>query len=106
MDKRVEIAIESMLTSIKEPKSLAEIANQVHLSISHFSWLFKLETGQSPGRYFMFLRMHRASELLANSTRNIKQIMDDVGFTDKSDFVRSFKKAFCISPSRYREHRN
>jgi AraC-like DNA-binding protein len=49
--------------------------------------------------------MEKAAELLVTSNLSVKEVMGKVGFNDKSDFVRSFKKAYGVTPSEYREGR-
>jgi two-component system response regulator YesN len=104
MDQRVEMVIDFMIANLKQPPPLLTIARKVNLSPSHLSHLFGQETGQSPGNYLMMLRMRRAAELLRGSAL-VKEIMDAVGFKDKSNFLRSFRKAYALSPSEYRAKR-
>lgn len=102
-DKRVNKAIKLMTTDLKRPLTLSETARRVSLSVSHLSYLFRSEIGQSPARFVMTARMNRAAELLLNSNFSVKEIMDAVGFADKSDFNRTFKRFFGRSPTAYRE---
>ena len=102
MAERVKMAIELMKANLKEPLSLSQAAREAKPSASHLSQLFRTAIGQSPGRYLMILRLQRAAELLVDSTRSVKETMHTVGFKDKSNFVRSFKKAYGLSPSAYR----
>ncbi len=103
MDERVKTALELMTANLKEPLPLSRIARRVGLSVAHLSHLFKMEIGQPPGSHHMKLRMEKAAELLADPTLSVKEIMDAVGFRDKSDFVRSFKKAYGVAPSAYQK---
>jgi AraC-like DNA-binding protein len=81
---------------------LCELARFTHVSVSHLGHLFKIETGISPGQYLMTLRMQKARDLLSGSTMSVKRVMFEIGFNDKSNFVRSFKKAYGLTPSEYR----
>lgn len=78
------------------------LAKAVGLSTPYFSQLFKLETGVPLGEYLIRLRMERAGQLLATTFMSIKQIMADVGYYNKANFGRSFKKRFDVTPSEYR----
>ena len=104
-DKRVSKAIFLMTADLRRPLTLAETAQRVGLSVSHLSYLFKRETGQSPLRYVMTERLKRSAEFLTTSQLSIKEIMDAVGFADKSDFNRTFKRYFRQSPSAYRKQK-
>ena len=103
MDNRVKTVIELMTANLDQPLWLSEIARKVKLSVPHVSHLFRTETGNSPGRYLMMLRMQEAARLLAKPNLSVKEVMTKVGFNDKSNFVRSFKKAYGMTPSASRE---
>jgi transcriptional regulator GlxA family with amidase domain len=105
MDDRVRKAVDFMTTNLKDPLPLSMIARKVNLSVSHLSHLFRQETGHAPGSYLMTLRMQSAAELLSNPDFSVKKVMDKVVFKDKSDFVRSFRKAHGAAASAYREIR-
>jgi AraC family transcriptional regulator len=50
-------------------------------------------------------RLRRAAERLAGTRDPITEIALDVGFDDLSNFIRSFRAEFGVSPSRYRTSR-
>jgi len=102
MDERVKKAIAFMATHLDQPPSNPTLARLAKLSESYFNFLFRSETKLSPGNYLMRLRMQKAAELLTESQLSVKQVMSKVGFHDKSNFVRSFKKEYGRSPSDYR----
>ncbi len=102
MSPKTQVVVEFMKANLHQKLSLSEMANSVNLSRSHLCYLFKTQTGMSPGKYFFMLKMQKACELLATSPLNIKQIMAIVGYNDKSHFVRHFKKAYGLTPSQYR----
>jgi transcriptional regulator GlxA family with amidase domain len=104
MDHRVKKAIDFMTANLKAPLPLSKIARKVRLSVPHLSHLFRTETGHSPGQYLMVLRMQEAAKLLSNPNLSVKEVMTRVGFGDKSNFVRSFKKAYGMTPSGYRQN--
>src|SRR5882724_8070588 len=99
MDQRVKIAIGSMTSNLDQALSIPEIARRVKLSVPHLSHLFRADTGKSPGQYLMMLRMQEAARLLTGFNLSVKEVMAKVGFGDKSNFVRSFKKAHNMTPS-------
>jgi methylphosphotriester-DNA--protein-cysteine methyltransferase len=47
----------------------------------------------------------RAVERLEGSTRSVKETMNAKGFKDESDFLRTFKNAYGVASSTYREKR-
>lgn len=107
VDPRVQEIIDSMNDDLRRDLSLTEMAGFACLSPSRFSHLFKVGTGESPGRYLKQLRMERAIELLETTSMKIKDIRDTVGVGDASHFVREFKKLNGASPTEYRlQHRH
>lgn len=61
---------------------------------------------QSPQEFIRTLRLKRAQQLLAQSTDTIAEIAFQVGFLEPTNFSRSFKKQFNLSPSAFREQQN
>ena len=93
-----------MDASLDEGISVGKLAAVVKMSESHFSRLFKGNTGFSPSQYFIRLRMSKAQELLRETTKHIIEIGMDVGYTSPSHFAHVFRKETEISPHEYREN--
>lgn len=102
MCPRTNVVIDFIKSNLHRKISIAELSKIAGMSSSHLGHLFKIETGLAPGQYLMRLRMSKARDLLKESRLSVKQIMFAVGFNDKSDFVRSFKKTYGLRPSDYR----
>ncbi|MDA0992173.1 MAG: AraC family transcriptional regulator [Proteobacteria bacterium] len=99
----LESIIEYMHAHLNEPLRLEDFASEAGLSVSHFSELFRSQTGQSPMAYFIHLRMRLACRLLDLSHKPIKVVAIETGYRDPYYFSRVFKKAMGISPEKYRE---
>jgi AraC-like DNA-binding protein len=98
-----------MMDYIKENianKSLnsAMIAEQFNLSINYTRVLFKKHTGLSVNEYLGKLRIEKAGALLADTSMNVKDISDKVGFSNYSYFCTYFKNHWNVSPSQYRQN--
>ena len=100
--ERVNAAIDFMHANIHRSIALSELAKAVNLSASHFSRLFHAETGTSPGVYLMRLRLERAAKLLATTFLSVKEIMVAVGYGNRHNFLRQFKRQFGATPTAYR----
>ncbi len=100
---QVQTVIQCMNSNLQRRISLAELADVANLSPSHLSHLFKTQTGLSPGEYLRRLRMEKARHLLTTSLLSIKQIMAAVGYSNRSNFLRHFKRYFDLAPSEYRK---
>jgi len=101
---RVQTVIQFMNSNLQRRISLTELAEVANLSPSHLSRIFKDQTKLSQGEYLIRLRMEKARHLLVTSLLSIKQIMALVGYSDRSNFLRHFKRHFGLLPSEYRKH--
>lgn len=95
--------IHFMKENIEKAMSLAEIASYAGLSASHFSMIFRQETGHSPMSYFNLLKIQKACQLLDTTDMKINQICHKTGISDTYYFSRLFTKVMGISPSKYRK---
>jgi transcriptional regulator GlxA family with amidase domain len=100
---RIQTAIHFMNSHLERQISLADIASVTRLSPSHLSHLFKTQTGLSPGEYLRRLKMEKASQLLTTTLLSIKEIMAIVGYNNRSNFLRHFRRYYDVAPSEYRE---
>ena len=73
------------------------------MSPSHFSNIFKKQTGLSPYDYVLITRLNHAKNYLQKSDMNISEIAEKVGFNSESNFIYFFTKNTGISPSKFRK---
>lgn len=102
MEKRVEIIIAHMEGDLRRQVTLDEMAPQVNLSPSRLRHIFKADTGVSLKQYQKQLRMQKARELLEDSFLSVKEIMIEIGISDRNHFARSFRKTFGTTPTQHR----
>jgi AraC-like DNA-binding protein len=88
--------------NIQHSLSLADMADHAGLSTSHFSKLFKEQTGYSPMDYFIHLKIQSACKLLYLTEMTVREISFELGYDDPYYFSRLFKKVMGISPMQYR----
>ena len=81
---------------------MRELAREVNLSPSRLRHLFKRETGNTPAQHLKRLRMQKAECLLRTTFLSVKEIINRIGMTNSSHFVREFKKIYDAAPTRYR----
>jgi AraC-like DNA-binding protein len=63
---------------------------------------FKRVTGITPHQWMLRARLRKAARRLVASRDAITDVALDVGFNDSSNFIRSFRAEFGISPRQYR----
>ncbi|POT56784.1 AraC family transcriptional regulator [Citrobacter amalonaticus] len=84
--------------------SLAALAEELGKSKSYVSRRFHFETGESIPNYLNTLRLRKACEMLLHSDANIREIARQVGFSDVTWFITSFKKGIGETPLQYRKN--
>jgi AraC-like DNA-binding protein len=72
------------------------------LSPFHFLRVFSNVLGVTPHQYLVRSRLRHAARLLADDERSITDVAYDVGFSDVSNFVRTFGRAAGVSPRGFR----
>ena len=72
--ERIGQSIRYMSEHINEPLRITRLASLANLSAAHFSTLFKEQMGCSPRAYLYLLRIHKACQLLQDTTLNVKEI--------------------------------
>ena len=82
--------------------SIERVAENVQLTASYVSTLFKKATGVAFSQYLLQYRIEIAKDMLNNSKKKISEISEKAGFGTYNNFVRMFKKKVGISPSQYR----
>lgn len=85
------------------PPTADQLAKSLYVSRSQLYAAFKRETGSSPGSYGRLMRMQRATELLSDSDRPIKDVAEALGYPSMSAFDHAFKHETGLSPQAWRE---
>ena len=91
-----------MESDYAEAFTLGELAAEMHVSPSHLSHLFKRVTGYAPMEYLSACRLAAAKRLLCTTVRSIREIVEACGFTDESNFCRTFRALTGLTPTEFR----
>lgn len=83
--------------------SLDTVAEVVNLSTSYLSFIFKEISGKNFVDYVNEFRIEKAKKLLDETSLNIAQIAEKVGYNSANNFSKVFKKYVGISPGQYRK---
>ena len=83
-------------------RNLNEVAEACHVDPAYLCRLFQRFGRERPSRYLLHLRLNRAAELIQNSNLMIKEVSDQLGFSDPYNFSRAFRRAFGVPPGHLR----
>jgi AraC-like DNA-binding protein len=101
--ERVAAVLDRMRAAPAVAYRLQELAAAAHLSIPHFSELFRRQTGYAPIDYLIRQRIRQACQLLDTTLAPIGIIAADVGYADPYYFTRAFRQVMGLSPRAYRQ---
>ena len=88
---------------LSENLTVNELAMAAHMSASHFSRIFKQQTGFSPYDYVLIFRLNRAKFLLKNTDLSVSTVAYKTGFNSESNFIYFFTENVGISPGKFRK---
>lgn len=95
---------EYLRLNISEKINLDFLSKNFKISKTNLNNKFIRKFQYTPMRYLNNLRMIEAEKLLIDLEKEITDIAQDVGFSNPSNFSRSFKKFTGFSPSEYRKN--
>jgi AraC-like DNA-binding protein len=93
---------EYLIANLSRDISLASMASQCGLSVSHFSRAFRQSFGVPPHRWLMGQRLDAVKSLLLHSRLTLAEIAGKCGFVDQPALNRSFKRVVGQSPGVWR----
>ena len=96
-------ALQYIDAQIMDDLSLSKLSKIAHLSPYHFARRFKQSTGLTPHQYILQRRIDEAKRLLRDTTLDLAEIAQRLGFRDQSHFTARFRKATGMTPKRWRD---
>lgn len=103
VDRRLGRLVEIMQGHLENPITLTKICAIAQVDSSTARRLFLRHFRDTPGRYYLKLRLGRARSLLTNSALPVGQIAAMAGFTDLSTFSRAYHRHYDVPPSKDRQ---
>lgn len=101
--RRLERNVE-MLRGAAPPR-LTEISRQLGLTPDHLGRIFKQQVGLSFRDFAVKERLRRAAEQLLETGSPVKEIAGEAGYQHASDFSRTFKRLFGVTPQEFRRRK-
>lgn len=83
--------------------SLQMMADYFNITPSYMSKSFKVRTGVRLSDYLHQKRMDEARELLLRTDMSLQDIVEQIGYSDVSSFIRKFKMSFGMPPGEFRK---
>jgi transcriptional regulator GlxA family with amidase domain len=105
-DEPIKQAQEFIEANLTDKISVEDLASKFAIGKRHFERRFKTATKNTPVEYMQRVRMEAARKQLETSSKNINEVMYDVGYTDAKAFRNIFKKITGLSPIDYRKRYN
>jgi len=102
----VSDALELIQRRCLEPISLQDVAAAVHRTPAHVTATIKKSTGYSVGEWITAGRVAEAAARLAHTDDSLEEIANQVGWQDKTHFIRQFKKAYGVTPAAWRRQQH
>ena len=99
---RIARTLRHLGAHIDQRHTLADLAKLANLSPYHFLRTFKAVTGTTPHQWLLRARLRDAARRLSETREPVTGIALQAGFEDLSNFIRSFRAEFGLSPQRYR----
>ena len=95
-------AIDIMRQNLEVPLTCQELADASNMSARQMERLFKQYLQQSPGQYYLHLRLEKTQQLLRQSSLSVLQIATACGFSSTSYLARCYQKKYACSPRQER----
>ncbi len=102
----LRVAMRLIGQDLAQLPSLAEIARRAGTHEKRLSGIFREHLGTTVFAYIREARLRRGQELLAQSTMDIQDIADQVGFRSACNFTTAFRERVGMTPSQYRQQSN
>ncbi|MET0402275.1 MAG: AraC family transcriptional regulator [Cystobacter sp.] len=101
----VRDALAFIETNCLRPLSLQDVAAAVGCTSSHLANVIREETGLTVGEWLREHRMTEARRLLLETDSSMERIASQVGYTDVTHFIRTFRRVHAVTPRVWRERR-
>ena len=84
--------------------TIASLAEKFNYHPSYLSKLIKKQTGVSFSEILLDARLKRAKSFLEDTDLSISDIIEELGYSNRTYFNKQFKKRYQLTPYQYRKH--
>ncbi len=100
--RRLQRVVDYIHDHLSQDLSLAELAQLVDMSPSHFKVIFKQSMGLPVHQYVIRNRVEYATDLIARGKLSLSDVALQAGFANQSHMARSMKRLTGVTPSAIR----
>ncbi len=100
---QLENAIEYVERNYPNNFKIADLANECHMSETHFRRVFQEKMNMTPVEYVNFVRVKKACELIDKTDISMEDVVEKVGFITPSTFNRNFRRIIGTSPYQWKK---
>ncbi|MBP3196252.1 MAG: helix-turn-helix domain-containing protein [Butyrivibrio sp.] len=104
-NEQVDSILSYINNNIQYPVSIGDLSKHFYISESYICRIFKAATGTTINKYMTARRISIAKSLLAEGI-GVSEVCERCGFSDYSNFLKSFTKSVGISPKKYSQYCN
>ncbi len=99
--QKIRRAKRIIINRMDNPPTLAELADEIGLSLNKLKEGFKQIYGDSVFSFLFDYKMEVARQLLETGSHNVNEVGLKVGYSTASHFISAFKKKFGTTPKKY-----
>ncbi len=100
---QLENAIEYVERNYPNNFKIADLANECHMSETHFRRVFQEKMNMTPVEYVNFVRIKKSCELIDKTDISMEDVAEKVGFITPSTFNRNFRRIIGTSPYQWKK---
>ncbi|MDE7203089.1 MAG: AraC family transcriptional regulator [Lachnospiraceae bacterium] len=100
---QLQSAIEYVEKNYPNNFKIADLANECHMSETHFRRIFQEKMNMTPVEYVNFVRVKKACELIDKTDISMEDVAEKVGFVTPSTFNRNFRRIIGTSPYQWKK---
>ena len=101
--KHISACKDYIYSHLKERITIEDLADELGVSASYLSRLFKKETGDSVSAYIRRQKIEMAKNLLQYSDYSMIDIANRLSFSSQSHFIQHFLEYEGMTPKKYRD---
>ena len=101
--RHISACKEYIYSHLKERITIEDLADELGVSASYLSRLFKKETGDSVSAYIRRQKIDMAKNLLQYIEYSMIEIANRLSFSSQSHFIQQFREYTGMTPKKYRD---